>query len=104
MLKTYLYLCIDRTPNHLYNVIKLEYKQHGVSWCRKKSAKNYPTVPDQCQSLHAPFFFFFNLSGSCMINPDLLGLKSYGFVKGIKKKQEREGKRKRKEDEGVTER
>lgn len=40
-----------------------------------------------------------------MINPDLLGLKSYGFVKGIKKKkQEREGKRKRKEDEGVTER
>lgn len=27
-----------------------------------------------------------------MINPDLLGLKSYGFVKGIKKKARKRGK------------
>lgn len=28
-----------------------------------------------------------------MINPDLLGLKSYGFVKGIKKKSKKERER-----------
>ena len=28
-----------------------------------------------------------------MINPDLLGVKSYGFVKGIKKKSKKERER-----------
>lgn len=88
------FICIYK--NHLYNVIKLEYKQHGISWCRKQAAEDDPVVPTKAKFHMRPPPFFFYLSESCMINPDLLGLKCCGLLKGKKKKRKQARKRRKK--------
>lgn len=82
------------TPNHLYNVIKLEYIQYGVSWWKKQWTEDDSAVTHQNEPSHALIFFY--LSESCSINPDLLGLKNCWFLKGKKKKGKKERKRERK--------
>ena len=78
---------------------------------QKESCWRWSCCPHQGQISHAPIFFFsffFYLSESCMINPDLLGVETLWFSERWKKKKKKKARKRRKEGgrrqkEGETE-